>query len=126
MDLQFPALDKSLKPLFTLHKVKIANLDSGTLEKKENWFSIFVIKVSSQIIHQELFAQLCAKAERGASQNYKMLQTHPPRSFQTCMRAGGGWVGADFFFSYHLREDTKRVLIWNSSGPSEGEGNSWQ
>lgn len=63
MDLQFPALDKSLQPLFTLSKMKIGNLDSGTLEKKENWFSIFATEVSSQIIHQEWFAQLCAQAE---------------------------------------------------------------
>lgn len=66
MDLQFPALDKSLKPLFTLGKVKIANLDCETLEKKVNRFSVFVIEVSSQIIHQELPAQLCARAESGA------------------------------------------------------------
>lgn len=49
VDLQFPALDKSLKPLFTFGKVKIANLDSGTLEQKENWFSVFFIEICSQI-----------------------------------------------------------------------------
>lgn len=73
MDLQFPVLDKSLKLLFTLGKVKIANLDCETLEKKVNRFSVFVIEVSSQIIHQELFAQLCARAEPGAVENSKML-----------------------------------------------------
>lgn len=66
MDLQFPVLDKSLKLLFTLGQVKIANLDCETLEKKVNRFSVFVIEVSSQIIHQELFAQPCAHAEPGA------------------------------------------------------------
>lgn len=49
MDLRFPALDKSLKPLFTLGKVQMTNLDYWALEKKENRFSIFVTEVSSQI-----------------------------------------------------------------------------
>lgn len=96
VDLQYPASGKPLKPLFTSGKVKIAKLDSGTPEKKENWFSIFVIEISSHIINKNHLPN-CV---RGLSvELYKISRCSgpiPPKKFlDVGVGVGVGW--AQFF-----------------------------
>ena len=83
----FPALqadtlptELSGKPLVHFWWSENCKLDSGTLENKENWFSVFIIEISSQIIDKDHLLQLCTQVQCEALQNFKMPQCRPCQS----------------------------------------------
>lgn len=115
MDLRFPALDKSLKPLFTLGKVQMTNLDYWALEKKENRFSIFVTEVSSQINPSRMMCSIaCTTGWMWSSVKFQDASVPSPKKFlYVSLQKDAGWVGADLFFFLKPQGRYKKG-IWNS------------
>lgn len=115
MDLQFPALDKSLKPLFTLGKVLMTNLDYWALEKKENRFSIFVTEVSSHINPSRMMCSIaCTTGWTWSFVKFQDASVPSPKKFlDVSWGKDAGWVGADLFFFLKPQGRYKKG-IWNS------------